>query len=45
MRGRIIRPLLALKREEIEAYLEEKGIGYTEKTANTNDEVITAASA
>lgn len=30
---------------EAKAYLEEKGIGYTEKTANTNDEVITAASA
>lgn len=30
---------------EAKAYLEEKGIEYTEKTANTNDEVITAASA
>lgn len=30
---------------EAKAYLEEMGIEYTEKTANTNDEVITAASA
>ena len=30
---------------EAKAYLEEKGIEYTGKTANTNDEVITAASA
>lgn len=30
---------------EAKAYLEEKGISYTEQTANTNDEVITAASA
>lgn len=30
---------------EAKAYLEEKGIGYTEQPANTNDEVIIAASA
>lgn len=30
---------------EAKAYLEDKGIAYVEKTANTNDEVITAASA
>ena len=30
---------------EAKAYLDEKGIAYVEKTANTNDEVITAASA
>lgn len=30
---------------EAKAYLDEKGISYVEKTANTNDEVITAASA
>jgi len=30
---------------EAKAYLEEKGIAYTEQTANTNDEVIAAASA
>lgn len=29
---------------EAKAYLDEKGIAYVEKTANTNDEVITAAS-
>ncbi|MBS6395724.1 MAG: ABC transporter substrate-binding protein [Clostridiales bacterium] len=29
---------------EAKAYLEEKGLEYVEKTANTNDEVITAAS-
>ena len=30
---------------DAKAYLDEKGIAYEEKTANTNDEVITAASA
>ena len=30
--------------EEAKAYLDEKGIAYTEQTANTNDEVISAAS-
>lgn len=30
---------------EAKAYLDEKGIAYTEMTANTNDEVIAAASA
>ena len=30
--------------EDAEAYLEEHGIAYTEATANTNDEVIAAAS-
>ena len=30
---------------DAKAYLEEKGIAYTEQTANTNDEVIAAASA
>ena len=29
---------------DAKAYLDEKGISYTEQTANTNDEVITAAS-
>lgn len=29
---------------EAKAYLDDKGIAYVEKTANTNDEVITAAS-
>lgn len=29
---------------DAKAYLDEKGISYVEKTANTNDEVITAAS-
>ena len=29
---------------DAKAYLEEKGISYTEQTANTNDEVISAAS-
>ena len=31
--------------EEAKAYLDEKGIAYTEQTANTNDEVVAAASA
>ncbi len=31
--------------EEAKAYLDEKGIAYLEKTANTNDEVIAAAGA
>ncbi len=31
--------------EEAKAYLDEKGIAYSEKTANTNDEVIAAAGA
>lgn len=30
---------------EAKAYLDEKGIAYTEQTANTNDEVVAAASA
>ena len=30
---------------DAKAYLEEKGIAYTEQTANTNDEVVAAASA
>ena len=31
--------------EEAKVYLDEKGIAYTEQTANTNDEVVAAASA
>jgi putative ABC transport system substrate-binding protein len=31
--------------EEAKAYLDEKGIAYTEQTANTNDEVVAAANA
>ena len=29
---------------EAKAYLEEKGIAYLEKTGNTTDEIVTAAS-
>lgn len=36
-RGRIIRPLLALKREEIEAYLEEKGQKFCRDATNETD--------
>ena len=31
--------------KEAKAYLEEKGVAYTEQTGNTNDEVVAAASA
>ena len=37
VRGRIIRPLLALKREEIEAYLEEKGQKFCRDATNETD--------
>lgn len=34
VRGRVIRPLLALSREEIEAYLTERGISWCEDSTN-----------
>ena len=34
VRGRLIRPLLQTSREEIEAYLEEHGLGYVEDETN-----------
>ncbi len=37
-------PNSAMPIEEAKAYLDEKGIAYTEATGNTNDEVIAAAS-
>ncbi len=38
VRDRIIRPILCLERREIEAYLEEKGIGYCQDATNGTDD-------
>ena len=38
VRGRIIRPLLCLEREEIEAYLRERGISWRTDSTNREDE-------
>ncbi|MGI5976780.1 MAG: tRNA lysidine(34) synthetase TilS [Candidatus Limivicinus sp.] len=38
IRGRIIRPMLAIDRGEILAYLEEKGIPHVEDSSNASDE-------
>lgn len=37
VKGNVIRPLLCVERSEIEAYLEERGIGYCEDKTNTSD--------
>ncbi len=36
-RGRIVRPLLELSREEIEAYLAENGVAHVEDSSNASD--------
>ena len=38
VRGRIIRPLLDVSREEIEAYLAEKGLSYVTDSTNLSDD-------